>query len=142
MPTKVLVRQKGLLVDKDGKPIQQEVNELRRQIRFLGNTKKNAEEKQALIEELDALLETAKTEIDLSGKILVFLEPPHHELWNLLKPILSHDLVKIEFPYVDRTDREGIVTKKVVVKGWPACISPAPVTNRPGKFGLRYKAGS
>lgn len=84
--------------------------------------KKDAEEKQALIDELEELVETAKTEIDLSGKILVFLEPPHRELWNLLKPILSHDLVKIDFSYVDRTDREGIVTKKVVVKGWPACI--------------------
>ena len=122
MSTKVLVRQKGILVGPDGNPIQKEVNELRKQIRDLGGAKKNAVEKQALIETLDELVENAKTEIDLSGKILVFLEPPHRELWNLVKPILSHDLVKIDFPYVDRTDREGIVTKKVVVKGWPACV--------------------
>ena len=122
MSTKVLVRQKGILVDPNGNPIREQVNDLKRRIRLLGSAKKNAEEKQALIDELDELLETAKTEIDLSGKILVFLEPPHRELWNLLKPILSHDLVKIDFPYVDRTDREGIVTKKVVVKGWPACV--------------------
>jgi len=122
MSTKVLVRQKGVLVDPHGNPIQKKVTELRKKIRLLGNAKKNTDEKQDTIEKLYALLETAKTEIDLSGKILVFLEPPHHELWNLLKPILSHDLVKIDFPYVDRTDKDGIITKNVVVKGWPACI--------------------
>ena len=74
------------------------------------------------METLDDLVETAKKEIDLSGKILVFLEPPHRELWNLVKPILSHDLVKIDFPYVDKTDRDGVITKNVVVKGWPACV--------------------
>jgi hypothetical protein len=57
----------------------------------------------------------------LRGKILVFLEPPQHELWNLLKPILSHDSEEIEFPYVDKTDR-GMEPKRVIVKGWPACI--------------------
>jgi hypothetical protein len=122
MSTKVLVRQKGILVSPDGKPIREQANELRKRIRALGGGKMDAEEKQTLIDELEELVESAKTEIDLSGKILVFLEPPHRELWNLLKPILSHDLVKIDFPYVDRTDREGILTKKVVVKGWPACV--------------------
>jgi hypothetical protein len=122
MSTKVLVRQKGILVGTDGKPIREQVSELKKRLRGLGSAKKDAEEKQALIDELEELIETAKTEIDLSGKILVFLEPPHRELWNLLKPILSHDLVKIDFPYVDRTDRVGILTKKVAVKGWPACV--------------------
>ena len=122
MSTKVLVRQKGILVGPDGKPIREQVNELQERIRALGSAKKDAPEKQALIEELDELVENAKKEIDLSHKILVFLEPPHRELWNLVKPILSHDLVRIDFPYVDKTDKDGIVTKNVVVKGWPACI--------------------
>ena len=30
--------------------------------------------------------------------------------------------LEIEFPYVDKTQNEGLVTKKVVVRGWPACI--------------------
>ena len=106
MSTKVLVRQKGILVGPDGKPIRDQVNELKNRLRALGSAKKDAEEKQALIDELEELVETAKTEIDLSGKILVFLEPPHRELWNLLKPILSHDLEKIDFPLC-RSDRQG-----------------------------------
>ena len=60
--------------------------------------------------------------IDLTGKIIVFLEPPHPELWDLIKPILSHDTPEIEFPFVNTTAVEGIITKKVVVRGWPACI--------------------
>ena len=35
---------------------------------------------------------------------------------------MSHDTYEIEFPFVDRTAVDGIVTKKVVVRGWPACI--------------------
>lgn len=50
----------------------------------------------------------------LKDKILVFLEPPQHHLWNLLKPILSHDSEEIEFPFVDKTER-GFEPKRVVV---------------------------
>jgi hypothetical protein len=60
--------------------------------------------------------------IDLRGKILVFLEPPQHELWELLKPILSHDKKEIEFPFVDKTKYSNAETIDVVVRGWPACI--------------------
>ena len=58
----------------------------------------------------------------MRGKILVFLEPPQYELWELLKPILSHDKKEIEFPFVDKTANSNAETKDVVVRGWPACI--------------------
>lgn len=122
MSRMVLVRQKGTLVDQDGISIQKEVSELRKKLRLLGNSKKNAVQKQELAEELYTLLEGAKIEIDLSGKILVFLEPPDRELWNLIKPILSHDLIKIEYPFVEKTEIQSQTVKNVVVKGWPACI--------------------
>ena len=50
------------------------------------------------------------------------MEPPRPELWDLLKPILSHDKKEIKFDFVNQTDREGHQTKKVLVRGWPACI--------------------
>lgn len=50
------------------------------------------------------------------------MEPPQHELWNLLKPILSHDKKETEFPFVDKTANSNAETKDVVVRGWPACI--------------------
>ena len=118
MSTKVLVRQKGILVDSNHNAIEYKVKELRIMI----DESADDEEKRYLKEELEKLLQDSKRLIDLKGKILIFLEQPQYELWNLIKPILSHDVSEIEFPYVDKTDKEGIVTKKVVVRGWPSCI--------------------
>ncbi|MGD1836849.1 MAG: hypothetical protein ACPKPY_02170 [Nitrososphaeraceae archaeon] len=133
MSTKVLVRQRGTLIDKiDGTPIEDKLNELKKKARELTNKKSMErdrfikteinEEIQKIDEDIISLYENSKTLIDLTGKILVFLEPPHHELWNLLKPILSHDKKEIEFPYVNTTEKGGIQTKDVVVRGWPSCI--------------------
>lgn len=60
--------------------------------------------------------------IDLTGKLFVFLEPPHPDTWSILKPILSHDDYEIEHPYVYEVEGMGFKVKKVVTRGWPACI--------------------
>ena len=117
MSTKLLVRQKGELVDQHNQPLKPQIKELKRQIEETEDESK----KETLKEQLQELYENARSLIDLKGKVLVFLEPPQHELWNQLKPILSHDSEEIEFPYVDKTER-GFQPKRVVVRGWPACI--------------------
>lgn len=148
MSTKVLVRQKGILINSKGESIQEKVDKLRDELNNVNTitvkfepkgdevkkfdfsdksnemsisdkvkTKKNEIKKQ-----LDLLLKDATKLINLQGKILIFLEPPQHELWSLLKPILSHDEVEISYPYVDKTDELGIETRNVIVRGWPACI--------------------
>ncbi|MGI9012484.1 MAG: hypothetical protein ACR2F1_15040 [Nitrososphaeraceae archaeon] len=122
MSTKVLVRQRGILIDKNGKPIDQNIKELIKKKNLLDDKKESKEEKLNIQEEIQELFEDAKTLIDLRGKILVFLEPPQKEVWEILKPILSHDSFEIEFPFVNQTDREGHQTKNVVVRGWPSCI--------------------
>ena len=83
-----------------------------------GQDKTKIEEVEELKDELEKLLRESKYLIDLHGKILVFLEPPHPDVWNILKPILSHDHWEMEHPYVD-TD---LKTKNVVTRGWPVCI--------------------
>ena len=130
MSPKVLVRQKGILIDKKtGEPIKDKLQELRTKLRELKKksgklSRKDIDEKENLNDEIEkteeeirTLFENSKTLIDLRGKILVFLEPPQHELWNLLKPILSHDKKEIEFPFVDKTANSNAETKDVVVKG-------------------------
>ena len=72
--------------------------------------------------ELDELYKKSKTVINLQGKLLVFLEPPHPETWNIIKPILSHDKYDMEHPYVDSKGIGGIHAVRVVTKGWPAVI--------------------
>jgi hypothetical protein len=49
------------------------------------------------------------------------LEPPHYQMWDILKPILSHDAYEIEHPYVYDAGN-GLKVYKVVTRGWPACI--------------------
>ena len=122
MSAKVLVRQKGILIDKNGEPIDQKIKDLTKRRNLLDDKKENKEEKYEILEEIQDLFEDAKTLIDLRGKILVFLEPPQKEVWDILKPILSHDSPEIEFPFVNQTDREGHQTKEVIVRGWPSCI--------------------
>jgi hypothetical protein len=118
MSTKVLVRQKGILVDSNHNPIKNKIRELTKMI----DESDDKEEKSSLKEQLDTLMQDAKMLIDLKGKTLIFLERPQPDLWNLIKPILSHDVPEIEYPYVDKTEKEGIATKKVVVRGWCSFI--------------------
>ena len=133
MSPKVLVRQKGNLIDKkSGQPLEVKVQELRTKSRELAKKKRNTKDKDQIAdineeiekinEDIRKLFDNSKTLIDLRGKILVFLEPPKHELWELLKPILSHDKKEIEFPFVDKTSHSNAETKDVVVRGFPACI--------------------
>ena len=60
--------------------------------------------------------------IDFTSKLIVFLEPPHHETWNILKTMLSHDTEYVEHPYVYDVKNVGFKVKNIVTKGWPACI--------------------
>lgn len=117
MSPKVLIRDKGILVDNNNYPIKEKIQEISRKIKEENDKDKKTE----LEEQRKSLYENSKVLIDLSNKILVFLEPPHSETWNILKPILSHDTLEIEHPYVYKADK-GFEVKHIVTKGWPACI--------------------
>lgn len=118
MSPKVIIRDKGLLVDENYIPIKGKIQELKKSIEH----EKDEHEKTRLEKQLENLYENAKVLIDLTGKIFVFLEPPHKETWEILKPILSHDSPFIEHPYVYKNERRGQEVKHIVTKGWPACI--------------------
>ncbi|MGD1838333.1 MAG: hypothetical protein ACPKPY_09805 [Nitrososphaeraceae archaeon] len=118
MSTKALIREKGILVDKYNIPLEERL----RKLRIEKNTTKNPEEREKITTQIQELYEDSKSLIDLTGKILVFLEPPQKEVWTILKPILSHDSLEIEYPFVDKNERDGLYTKKVVVRGWPSCV--------------------
>lgn len=118
MSPKVIIRKNGILVDENNNPIKEEIKELRRKI----NIEKDNEIKEELEEELDSLLKNSKIMIDLTNKVLVFLEPPHKETWDILKPILSHDSLYIEHPYVYRTGNGNQIVNHIITKGWPSCI--------------------
>lgn len=78
-----------------------------------------------------------KKVIDLSNKLLIFLDEPETELLDKLQPILSHDVEETEFPY---TDKELDVTK-AVVRGHPAvifCTTESSTLQEMASRGLSY----
>jgi len=64
----------------------------------------------------------AKIFVDLANKILIFLDMPHPGLLERLRPLLSHDEREIEVRITDRTQKFGLKTKTVVVRGFPTVI--------------------
>ncbi|HSA75179.1 MAG TPA: hypothetical protein VLE21_03220, partial [Candidatus Nitrosocosmicus sp.] len=118
MSPKVLIRDKGVMVDQNNEPVIKRVSEIKSQI----ENEKDEITKNELREQLRVLYENSKVLINLSNMILVFLEPPHPDTWNILKPILSHDTLEIEHPYVYKTETKGLEVKHIVTRGWPACI--------------------
>jgi hypothetical protein len=122
MSPRVLVRQAGgILVDKDMNPIKDEVKELKKAI-AKAKKKKDPEAIEEFKEQLSILLEGSAYVLDLTNKTLLFLEPPKPDLWELVKPILSHDAWEMEHPFVDKTASGEMQVKRVITRGFPACI--------------------
>jgi hypothetical protein len=121
MSPKTLIREKGVLVDKELRPIERQARQLK--IR-LSEAKRNndfitLEDAQT---QLEKLLEDSAYIIDLRNTTLLFFEPPHPDLWNIIKSILSHDDPLIEHPFVDKTSYAGMEVKRVFTLGAPACV--------------------
>ena len=60
--------------------------------------------------------------VDLSRKIMIFLDQPHTLLLQHLRPILSHDKKQICMKITDKSQRHGLKTKNILLKGYPAVI--------------------
>jgi len=61
-------------------------------------------------------------EIDLSRKIIIFLDQPHTMLLERLRPLLSHDEREMHLKITDKSQKGGLRTKNVFIKGFPAVI--------------------
>jgi len=60
--------------------------------------------------------------VDLSRKILIFLDQPHTQLLERLRPLLSHDKKEISLKITDKNQKAGLRTKNVLLRGYPAVI--------------------
>ena len=146
MTPKALIREQGVLVDKEGNPISKEVRKLRNTI-SAAKAKRNFQAAKQYYEEQAALLDGSAYLTDLNNKTLIFLEPPHPELWSLLKFILSHDYWEIEHPFVDKLAGGGLKVKRIITRGFPACIFCSAAKNKSkwemwGKIESRFMIGS
>lgn len=60
--------------------------------------------------------------VDLSNKILIFLDQPHDLLLQHLRPLLSHDKKEIALKITDKSQKAGLRTKNVLLRGYPSVI--------------------
>lgn len=60
--------------------------------------------------------------IDLSSKIVIFIDQPNSYLLERLRPLLSHDLKEIIYKITDKKERGGLATKTVKLIGYPSVI--------------------
>ena len=75
---------------------------------------------QILEEKKKELLGSSKKLIDLSNKIIIFLDTPPERLLAGLLPLLSHDAYEVEYEFVDT--HNGIRTKSNILRGWSVVI--------------------
>lgn len=66
--------------------------------------------------------ETNTTTVDLSKKILIFLDMPHTGLLEKLRSFLSHDEKIMTSKITDKGEKGGNRTKTVILKGYPSVI--------------------
>lgn len=60
--------------------------------------------------------------VDLSKKILIFLDQPHTLLLQHLRPMLSHDKKEILLKITDKSQKSGLRTKNIYLRGYPVVI--------------------
>lgn len=58
--------------------------------------------------------------VDLERKILIFLDQPHDMLLQHLRPLLSHDKKEIQLKITDKSQKAGIKTKNIFLRGFPS----------------------
>src|ERR1035437_2840761 len=60
--------------------------------------------------------------VDLSHKILIFLDQPHSLLLQHLRPLLSHDKKELVIKITDKSQKFGNKTKNITLRGFPSVI--------------------
>lgn len=66
--------------------------------------------------------ETNTIKIDLSRKIIIFLDQPSLQLLERVRSLLSHDEKEIKAKITDKSQKGGNRTKTVIIKGFPSVI--------------------
>jgi hypothetical protein len=57
---------------------------------------------------------------DLEHKNLIFLDQPHFQLLEKLRPLLSKDMKELYYKITDKNQRQGLRTKNVIIRGFPS----------------------
>jgi len=82
--------------------------------------------------------ETNEFIVDLSRKIIVFLDQPHTLLLQHLRPLLSHDAKRINVQITDKGEKKGMRAKKIVLVGYPAVVFCSAALNYDEQEATRF----
>jgi hypothetical protein len=63
-----------------------------------------------------------QSRVNLANKILIFLDQPHDQLLQKLRPFLSHDRKEIKYKISDRSQKAGLRTKTVILVGFSTVV--------------------
>ena len=116
MSPTALIHQHGELIDKNGNSLQERLNEIDDQIKDL----ENKSERDNLKHQRQKILNGAQNCVDLKNKILLFLDNPNTDTYEMLKPIMSHD--KKEIVYKTTKGDGSLNVKETVIRNWPVFI--------------------
>ena len=119
MSPTALINTHGILIDQEGNPIQPKLDQLRLDL-FNAETDNEKKLIYEIKEHMKEILNTARTQVDLTHKILLFLDNPKPETYEVLKPIMSHD--KKEIIYKTTKSDGSLSVKETVIKGWPVFV--------------------
>ncbi|PBO85313.1 MAG: hypothetical protein COA77_04250 [Thaumarchaeota archaeon] len=114
MSPTALIHAHGMLVDNDGEPLKEKLEKIRLQI-FNAETDNDKKSVIELKQIMADMMETAKMVVDLTHKILLFLDNPQPETYETLKPIMSHD--KKEIIYRTTKSDGSLKVKETIIKG-------------------------
>jgi hypothetical protein len=115
---KALIHQRGRMIGDNDEPLEPILNALNVEEVVAKQTKdpiKIAEIKQRRAE----IMAKCRYLIELTGKIIIMLEAPSLETWEMLRPVLSHDAPETTYKFVDK---QSMRTYTVVIRGWPVFI--------------------
>jgi hypothetical protein len=57
---------------------------------------------------------------DLEHKNIIFIDQPHFALLERLRPLLSHDDKELHYMITDHSQKHGLRTKNVIIRGFPS----------------------
>lgn len=115
MSPTALIHQNGFLIDKDGYPIQDSIDLFDKKIAEAKGQEKTEFERQK-----EDLLRESRMCVDLKNKILIFIDNPHPQTYEMLKPIMSHD--KKELVYKTTKGDGSLRVKESLIRNWPVFI--------------------
>ncbi len=119
MSPTALIHQNGFLIDEQGNNIDGELENITQRIIDAKIEKDKILESETK-KERDELLKNARRCVDLTHKILLFLDNPQSQTYEMLKPIMSHDSNEIE--YMTTKGDGSLNVSKSVIRGWPVFI--------------------